>query len=250
VWKLALPLVFLTTACDAKDDTKAVDGDAKLVAKEGDAGAGTKAADKAAAAVARVFPKELRKKPCTLLTPEMVGKIAKVDANTLTTLEVMGMCIYEWEGGKAQLGFIRIKKSAEDLALYWENGHKNMSGEEIAAAMAKIGDAAEKKLSADAKAGTAKADAKNVKPVTNALSGAMKGGIQWERIEGIGDAAAFETTRSEIEVMGKKIVSYANGLDVRIGNMSFGVSFDRDGEPKMYKDENIALAREVIAKLP
>ena len=45
-------------------------------------------------------------------------------------------------------------------------------------------------------------------------------------------------------------MSYANKLTVLTGNLSFDVTFVLDGDAKMYKDENVALARAVLDGLP
>ncbi|MCA9660596.1 MAG: hypothetical protein KC486_19805 [Myxococcales bacterium] len=217
------------------------------------AGEGAAAAVEGAAASAKIFDEELRKKPCELLTKAMVAKVAGVGEDALEVREISGMCLYEWEAGNASLGFVRVKKSAEMAATYFANAHMDMSGEEVAAAFDKIGDEAKKKLEEDAEDGEAKAAPEHVKPVTKAMGGAFAGGMQFEAVDGLGDAAFYEKTRTETELAGKKFVSYANKLDVLVGNMSFGVTFSLNDEPdaaKMYKDENVALARAVVDALP
>lgn len=216
-------------------------------------GAAAEASEAAQAASAKVFDKEMSKKPCELMTKAMVAKVAGVGEDAFEVREIAGMCLFEWDGGNASIGFIRVKKSAEMAATFFANGHKDMSGEEVAAAFDKIGAEAKKKLEEDAEKGEAKADPEHVKPVTSAMGGALSGGLKFEAVAGLGDAAFYEATRSETEIMGKTIVSYANKLDVLVGNMSFGVTFARNdalGEAKMYKDENIALARAVVDALP
>lgn len=242
---IAFSLVML--GCGGKEDA-APSAEAKAAAESGGAAA-QEAVAEAEAAVAKVFPDDFGKKPCEVLTPSMVAKVANVSAEGLTSKEMMGMCLYEWEGGNANIGFIRVSATAEHARKRWENAHKNMSPEEVKAAFEKIGDAAEKKLEADAKKGEAKADPKHAKPVLNAMGGGLSGGIQWEHVEGLGDAAAFEATRHENKILDQTIVSYANKMDVLVENISFSVGFSLDGEPKLYKDEGIAVAREVIAGL-
>lgn len=246
-----VPFALVALACGEKEGAggdPAPSAEAKAAAES--AGAEVeKSVAEATAAVAKVFPDDFGKKPCEVLTPSMVAKVAKVSAEGVTSKEMMGMCLYEWEGGNANIGFIRVRATAEDAKQRWESAHKNMSPEEVKAAFEKIGDAAEKKLEEDAKQGEAKADPKHAKPVLGAMAGGLSGGIQWERVEGLGDAAAFEPTRHENKIMDQTIVSYANKMDVLVANISFSVGYSLDGEAKLYKDEGGALAREVIAGL-
>ncbi len=119
--------------------------------------------------------------------------------------------------------------------------------------MEKNGGGAKKKLEEDAAAGKDTPDSEHVDPVIDTMGDSMGGGITFEAVEGLGDSAAYETTRHETEIGDRVLVSYANKLDVLIGNLSFDVTFVLDGDgsdTKMFRDENIALARAVIDGLP
>jgi hypothetical protein len=72
-------------------------------------------------------------------------------------------------------------------------------------------------------------------------------------VAGLGDMAAYETTRHETKIGDRSFVSYANKLDVLTGNLTFDVSFALDGngsDAKMYRDEAVGLARAVLDGLP
>lgn len=201
---------------------------------------------KAKSSSARKFTKNEFKNLCDILDPVSVSRVAGVDDAVLEQMKMSSMCIYSWDGGQANFGMIRIGKNSKSARTSFENSYKNMSGEEVAEGMAAIGKQVEKQSSegkTDVKPGQAKA-------VTGAMAGAFAGGLQYEDIDGLGDVARFETTRSEVKFGGRTIVSYANSLNVLVGNLKFTVSFSLDEENKHYRDENIALARAVIENLP
>lgn len=207
----------------------------------------------AAAASGKLYDKSIKEDVCALLTTDMVAAVAKKPVGEVEQKAISSMCRYEWEGGNAGIAFVRVHDSVEDARQRFERSHKNMSGEEVKDAMKKIGEGAEKRLEEDAKKGKKVPNADAVKPVTGAMAKSMAGGITFEAVEGLGDMAAYETTRHENTISGTTIVSYANNIDVLVGNMSFDISFSFDGvdhKGTMQKDEAIALAKAVIAALP
>ena len=143
---------------------------------------------------------------------------------------------------------IETYETAEEAITRFERSHKSMTGAQVQDAMGEIGKAAEEKLEEGAKADEDLPDPEHVAPVVGAMAASMGGGITFEAIEGLGDLAAFETTRHEtrIEVLDRTIVSYANKLDVLTGNLTVDVSFSIDGN----RDECIAVARAVLDGLP
>ena len=250
-------LLASTLALVACDKAKSEDGskaDSKGDAKAAEAGE-AKADTGAAAASAKLFPEEMRKKPCDLLKPEMVAKVAGVAADKLEKMEIVGMCNYSWEGGQASLGMIDTSETAEQRRKGFELAYRNMSGEEVAEAMDKIGEMAKDQIKADNedKAEGEKVDHDHVDPVAMGISGALAGGISYKPIEGLAgaDAAVYETTKTSTTIAGMKIEAYANTMVVLVGNMSFNLGFSLEeaqgSEAKMYETENVELAKQVLA---
>lgn len=207
----------------------------------------------AAAAPSALYDESLTDDPCALLTPAMVASVAGVAVELLEPRQTSGMCIYSWDGGTANIAFIKTYDDPEKAKSRFENEHRNMTGAEVGAAMAEIGERAKERLREEAAAGEDVPQAEEVEPVTGVMADALGGGISFEAIEGVGDMAAYETTRHETEFGDQKFVSYANKLDVLSGNLTFDISFARDeegGEAKMYRNEAIALARAVLDGLP
>jgi hypothetical protein len=198
-----------------------------------------------AASAGTLFAKEITKQPCDLLTPNAVAAVAGVNSSALEQSALASMCLYSWDGGQAQLSNLRTSKKVEFARERFENSYQNQTGEEVAQSMAKI-DAELKKQQDEGKTDV---DAQHAKVVTGAMSESLSGGLQYEDIPGLGDIARFEITRTETQFGGQTIVSYANLLNVLTGNLKFTVSFSRDGEPKLYRDESVALAEAVLEKL-
>lgn len=194
------------------------------------------------ASAGTLFAKEIVRQPCDLLTPNAV---AGVDPSALEQSAMASMCLYSWEGGQAHLGNLRTSKKIEFARERFENSYRNQTGEEVVQSMAKIDAELEKQKDE----GKTDVDPQQAKVITGAMSGMLSGGLQYENIPGLGDIARFEITRTETQFGGKTFVSYANALNVLTGNLKFTVSFSHDGEPKLYRDESIALAAAVLEKL-
>jgi hypothetical protein len=205
------------------------------------------------AASGGLYDESIREDPCALLTTDMVAKVANKPAAEIEQRNVSAMCLYSWEGGNAGIAFVKAHKSVERAKVAFENSHKNMSGAEVKAAMDTIGEKAKENLKEEAKAGKKVPGADAVDPVAGAVAKSMGGGITFEPVDGLGDMAAYETTRHENKIAGMSIVSYANKIDVVTGNLSFDLSFAYDAADRqgtMQKDEAIALAKAVLAGLP
>jgi len=194
----------------------------------------------------KLFVKEITKQPCHLLTPDTVAELAGVESSTLEQRNIAGMCLYSWDDGQASLGHLRAHDSVESARRSFENSYRSMSSDEVAKHMEAINEEIEKKKVE----GTTDVDPENAKIVTGAIVDSLAGGLQFEDVAGLGDAASFETTRFENQILGKTFVSYSNSLNVLVRNLKFTVSFNREGEPKLYRDENVALAEAVLKKLP
>ena len=69
-----------------------------------------------------MFDEGISKQACELLTPEIMAEVAGVDAAALDKKNIMGMCLYSWEGGQAHLGHLRTSKSIEIARRGFENG--------------------------------------------------------------------------------------------------------------------------------
>lgn len=224
-------------------------------ADSGGAGGSSSDSPTPAAASAASYDEALAGDPCALLTPAMVAAVAGVPESQLEqrAMKTGNMCIYSWDGGNASIAFVKVHDSADKARSRFESEHQSMTGEEVSAAMAEIGKRTKEKLEEDAAAGEDVPDPEQVEPVTGAMAEALDGGISFEPVTGVGDLAAYETTRHETRLGGQVFVSYANKLDVLTGNLTFDITFaldDEPGEAKMYRNEAIALARAVLDGLP
>jgi len=234
---LVLLYLSLLVGCDGNsnaNETKAVAKAAAVDQKRSVVSAGT------------LFTREITKQPCDLLTSDVVAEVAGVNPSLIKQRNIAGFCSYSWEGGKASLGHLRTRKTVEFARSSFENSYQNQTGAEVAKNM-KVLDGEIKKQKAEGKTDVGPAQAKMV---TGAMSNLLAGGMQFEDIAGLGDAARFETTRSENQIAGETFVSYANSLNVRVRNFKFTVAFNRKGEPRLYRDENIVLAEAVLKNLP
>ena len=200
----------------------------------------------AAASSGKMYAKEITKKPCDWLSVDAVATVAGVAASAVSQQKISSICNFKWDSGGAFLGQMRVSKSLDSARSSFETSYVNQSAEQVADSLAQMSDGIKKK----SEAGETDVNPESVKVVTNAMSGAFSGGFKYEEVSGLGDMAFYETTRSENAIAGQTFVSYANTLHVLVGNLKFTVTFNRDGDPKMYKDETIALARDVLKTLP
>ncbi len=203
------------------------------------------AGDKGGTDVA-LFDKEIRNEPCEFLSSEAVARVAGVSAESIQQRELMGVCTYTWPGGSASLGHLRVQRDADAARRFFENSYADKTGGEVQEDLAKV-EAEIERRKAEGKTDVDPADAKKL--VTRPAGLAHSAGFTYEDVAGVGDAARFENTRNEMEIAGRKVVSYPNKLHVLVRNLQFSVSFDRKGEPTIYRDENIALAKAVLEKL-
>lgn len=199
-----------------------------------------------AAYSSKLFDREITKKPCDLLTPDTVAELAGVDSSALEQRNIAGMCRYSWDGGEASLAHLSTSATIEFARRNFENAYGNQTGEEVAKSMGVIDDELEKQKAE----GKTDVDPEQAKLVSGAMNNLLSGGFQFEDVAGLGDVARFDVTRSEMQILGKTMVFYANSLNVLVRNLKFTVSFNREGEPKLYRDENVALAEAVLKKLP
>ena len=230
-------LIVLLPGCDAGSS----DTSSTTIAK-------TEANDSGHAAIpaGRLFEKEITKQSCELLTTDAVASVAKTPASTITQRKMSGMCMYTWESGQASIGHLRVSRTAEAARDSFETSYANQSGEEVADKM----EAINAEIAKQKDAGETDVDPEHAKAVTGAIGSAFAGGFQYEEVPGLGDAARFETTKTETSFGGKTFVSYANTLHVLTGNLKFTVSFNLEGEPEMYRDEAVALAEAILKSLP
>ncbi len=234
-----LVLLFMGLLVDCNGDSNATE--AKSVAT-----AGAVDENPPTTSAGTLFTREITKQPCELLTPGAVAEVAGVDPSILKQRVIVGICSYSWDGGKASLGHLRTRKTVEFARSSFENSYSNQTGEEVAENLGVIDDEIEKQKAG----GKTDVDPARAKMVTGAMSNLLAGGMQFEGIAGLGDAARFETTRSENQIAGETFVSYANALNVLVRNLKFTVSFNLKGEPRLYRDENVALAEAVLKNLP
>ena len=192
-----------------------------------------------------LFGKEITSKPCDILPPDEFAGVAGVDPSALEQRAMASMCLYSWEGGQASVGLLRVSKTVEAARARFEKSYRNQTREDVAQSMTEINAQIKKQVDK----GETEVDPQNAKVVTGAMSDLFSGGMQYEDIPGLGEIARFEVTRTETQYGDQTFVSYANTLNVLTGNLKFTVSFSRDGEPKLYRDENVALAEAVLRKL-
>jgi hypothetical protein len=230
--------ITLIAACDGrgsatKGEDKAISGPANTD-QSGASGTG------------KLYDNKITKQPCDLLTAEAVAVVAGVKASAIEQRKMASICLFTWEGGQASIGLLRSDKTVAAARTRFEKSYAGQSGEEVAEAAAQINAQIQKQEDE----GKTDGDQQHAKLVTNALSETFSGGFQFEDIPGLGDISRFETTGTETEFGGKTFVSYANSLHVLTGNLKFTVSFSRDGEPQLYKNECVALARAALRSLP
>jgi hypothetical protein len=235
--------LILCVACKSEDKAKP-SGDTP--APTGDT---TENSDSPEASTGKMFSKETLKRPCELLTTEAVASVSKVAADKIEQRASNSSCRYEWKGGNSDLSFIDAHKSVKSAKALFSASHKNMTGAEVKEVMDKLG--AEAKAPSAGK-GEEKHWDKSVDVATAGVAKSMAGGLTYEAVEGVGDLAAYQTTRHKTVIGDISIVSYANTLDVVTGNLSFSLTYsldqpDRQG--KMHKEEAIALAKLVLARL-
>jgi hypothetical protein len=193
-----------------------------------------------------MFDQQISKQACDLLTPEVMAKMVRLEPAALEQKNIAGMCLYTWEGGQAHLGSLRTNKSIEAARRGFENSYRTQSAEQAK----KDFDAISAKLKTQSAAAEAGVDPAAVEQLGDAFGDAMAGGFQFVAVEGLGDAASFNATRTDTEYGGNTFVSYANNLSVLVGNLHYTVGFALDGEPQMYPEQCEALARIVLDLLP
>ncbi len=242
-------LLLLSPACKGDAESKSSGDEAAGTTKAGTAAAEPSSVAKGAGGL---FDESIREDPCALLTGEMVAKVAKVEADKVEQRKIRGMCLYEFQGGNAGIAFVKTYKSVEMANTRFTNGHKGMTGAEVKAAMDTIADGAKDKLATEADKGKKVPGDKAVEVVAGGVAKSMGGGIQFETVEGLGDKAAYDITRHETIIADTKIVSYANKIDVLLGNLGFSISYSlnaADHQGKMHKEEAVELSNLVLVGL-
>lgn len=237
--------LFLLVACKSGDEAPA----SADKASSGTEQVSPKGATKVVASASGLFDKDAVKDPCTLLKAEMVATVAKVPATEVTQRKISTMCLYEWQGGNAGLSFVRVLDTVEAAQKRFERAHEDMDVEEVKAAMEELGAGAKMRIAAGTEEGKKMPTGKSVDVITNGAVKSMGSGIKFEAVEGLGDMAAYETTRHETIVANTKIVSYANKMDVLTGNLSFSISYSlnaADHQGTMHKEEAVALSKLVL----
>ena len=192
-----------------------------------------------------LFERSVTRRACDFLSPEAVAEVAGVDPSGIDQRSMGGMCLYSWDGGNASIGRMRTSKTVQSARASFEKSYRSHSAEEVRAGM----DQAQGELEKQTAEGKTTIDPEQARLVMGTVATALADGLQFEPVQGVGDLAAFETTRNETEFGGRTVVSYANTLAVLTGNLRFSVSFARDGDPRHYRDENIALGQAALQAL-
>jgi hypothetical protein len=211
----ATSLLIVTAAgCDGG---KTEEKDGAAVKDGGEAKADTKAAttagtngEGAAGGGGKVFPKDQHKKACEMLTADMVATQLGVEAGALEQMKVGG-CLYSWtkedrsELVDASIMGIFAMDDADRARKRFEDLTKSRTAKEMQEEVEAMKAAAK----GDATIDTA-AKAEQVEAVAGMLGDLVpEGGLQFEDVPGIGDAA--------------RVNVHDGSLVVLLGNMTFDV---------------------------
>lgn len=166
--------------------------------------------------------KELRKRACEFLTPEMVSSAFGVPSKDIKQTKMMG-CIYSWnEGGQtlnAQLMLVMVHKSLDRAKLWFKNSTANKTKEQLDKEIDKVKAEVQKREELDTKF-----KKKTAGDITDLAKMASPGeGVSYEEVPGVGDEAR---------------ISNADGtLTVRLGNVTFRLSaYKGPDKPKLKID--------------
>lgn len=161
------------------------------------------AADAAASDSAR-FGKEMSKKGCELLSPELVAATFDVPADELRQIKIMG-CAYSWEGNEqtleAGISMIRAYGREAGAASWFATATRSRTAEEMQAEMDKVAERLDEseQLDTELKKSTAK----------DLLKMAGSEAVTFEDVAGVGDEAR---------------VSDDGTVYVRVDNLTFMVN--------------------------
>jgi hypothetical protein len=200
----------------------------------------------AGATVGSMFDESITKLPCALLTAEAVATVAGVTVEALQQQHIAQMCMYSWAHGSAALVSLRTDSDLDMARMGFEYSYRNQTPEEVKESIDALGAEAQRKVAA----GEIDVRPEHVKTLTSAVTENLSQGLQYEDVPDLGDAASLEITQTKTEFEGKMFLSYPNLLAVLVGNLHYSVSFSRDGEPQIYREETRALARAVLEQLP
>lgn len=241
-------LAAVVLACDAASEGTPKERPSGEERSDAEVGAKGDDGHEATEAAGRRFDRSLRKQACALLTPEILAPHAGVSADQIKQRDMKGMCLYRWDGGRAGLMHIRVSDDVEQSKKWFENAYAGMSKADVDATM----DQAAAQIDEDAQEGTLDPNVapEQAKRVASKLGGLMDEGFSFVQVFGVGDQAAFANTRRETTAMGRTVVEYDNEINVRVGNLKFTSFFRPSGEPKLYQEENVELAKSIVAALP
>ncbi len=211
IHRLALPslalLLLAAPACDRGGDEPAAGGGADAAIERAVDGA---AAPKDVKDEVKSFLKDQRKKGCEMLPPAMVAEVLAVPEGELKQMKIMG-CNYSWESAdeqqiaEASIMSIWIKKDAAAARKWFENSTKTQTAEELKAAMAMV-----KAKAKESKEVDTEVKEKAVDQLGDAVTGMFpEGGIKYEDVAGVGDAARVDENEGALTVL--------------VGNMVFNV---------------------------
>ena len=193
-----------------------------------------------------MFDDSITRQPCELLTAEAVATVADVSTQALQQHHQAQMCMYSWDGGSAALVSLRTNSDLNMARLGFELNYRNRTAQEVKESIDALGAEAQRKVAA----GEIDVRPEHVETLTSAVTENLSQGLQYEDVSDLGDAASLEVTQTRTEFEGKTFLSYPNLLAVLVGNLHYSVSFSRDGEPQIYREETRALAQAVLAQLP
>ncbi len=193
-------LVVSSAGCDKKESPTESSADSSPVGAQVE-----KALDEAAAEAGAegLFDKELRKRACEILSPQLVASTFDVPEAELKQHKIAG-CIYSWSGGdqivEARFTTIIVHKTTEHAKTWFQNATKGMSTQEAQAQIDQISKQVTTKMEEKNQI-----DPKTTKQVTDLTGGMLAGmggeeGFQFEDIAGVGDEARFSLSDGVIYV--------------------------------------------------
>ncbi len=189
-------LVISALGCDKKESTTEPSTDTSPEGAQVD-----EAASEAGAK--GLFDKELRKRACEILSPQLVASTFDVPEAELKQHKISG-CIYSWSSGdqivEARFTTIMVHKTTERAKTWFQNATKNLTTAEAQAQMDEI----TKRVTARMEEKN-QIDPKTTKQVTDLTGGMLAGsggdeGFQFEDIAGVGDEARFSLSDGVIYV--------------------------------------------------
>lgn len=214
-----------------------------------------------ASASAVLFDEDLEDEPCAALTPAMISQVVGVPEADLEQRDMMGRCMYSWEGGQASIGSLDVYESAERAQQRFEQTYRRLTPEEREQAAAAMREQLERRR----EAGEITEEQARMAGGLADVAGGVAQTTDYEPVPGVGDQAVYDgTVRTMQTGMLGDVTVAESSLHLRLGNLVTTVQADlfepggdmdarRAGPPPEVRQQNrettIALARAVLDAL-